>query len=84
MRLKMIYGLPNQEYSLASADAASTLNTSTAAIYALITGPADRDLPGDRLPLFCEVSDVARAHVKALEAPSADVAGKRFLLCGGK
>lgn len=80
---QMIYGLPNQDYSLATADSVSTMNTSTTAIYALITGSPDREIPGDRLPLFCRVDDVALAHVRALEAPSADVAGQRFLLCGG-
>lgn len=38
-------------------------------------------MPGDRLPLFCHVSDVAEAHVRALSHPQAG--GKRFLLCGG-
>lgn len=38
---------------------------------------------GNRLPLFCSVEDVALAHVKALEAKTEDVVGKRFLLCGG-
>lgn len=59
------------------------VNTSSNAIYTLINGPAEREVPGNRLPLFCHVVDVALAHVRAVEKPAELVAGKRFLLCGG-
>ncbi|KAL8286583.1 hypothetical protein RQP46_004600 [Phenoliferia psychrophenolica] len=73
----MIYGPPLQ-----AMNTKADVNTSSNAIYALISGPADREVPGDRLPLFCSVQDVALAHVKAIEA-SDEVAGQRFILCGG-
>lgn len=59
----------------------SDVNTSSAAIYALINGEPDREVPINRLPLFVSVKDVALAHVKALEVDEAK--GHRFLLCGG-
>ncbi|GAA6050451.1 hypothetical protein JCM3770_002602 [Rhodotorula araucariae] len=73
----MIYGKPVQ---VASRD---DINTSSAAIYALITGEEGREVPWNRLPLFAHVADVATAHVRALEAEDEKVAGKRFLICGG-
>ncbi|KPV78383.1 uncharacterized protein RHOBADRAFT_50856 [Rhodotorula graminis WP1] len=74
----MIYGPPLQK--IASRD---EVNTSSAAIYALINGDEGRDVPWNRLPLFAHVADVATAHVRALEADDDKVAGKRFLICGG-
>ncbi|GAA6036663.1 hypothetical protein JCM8097_001284 [Rhodosporidiobolus ruineniae] len=75
----MIYGPPLQK--IASRD---EVNTSSAAIYALINGPAGREPNWNRLPLFCHVEDVALAHVRALEVEDEDqVRGKRFLIYGG-
>ncbi|KAG6919124.1 hypothetical protein DXG01_008931 [Tephrocybe rancida] len=50
-------------------------------IYTLLTGAVPPPLP----PLFCDVRDVARAHVAALNVPKAgdNVEDKRFLICGG-
>lgn len=59
------------------------VNTSSNAIYTLINGATKGEVPGNRLPLFVAVEDVALAHVRALEVPADKVAGKRFLLCGG-
>ncbi|GAA5861467.1 hypothetical protein JCM3774_000258 [Rhodotorula dairenensis] len=75
----MIYGPPLQ--SVATRD---EVNTSSAAIYALINGEPERDVPWNRLPLFVHVKDIARAHVKALEVEDeAKVKGQRFLIYGG-
>ncbi|KII85658.1 hypothetical protein PLICRDRAFT_145505 [Plicaturopsis crispa FD-325 SS-3] len=56
-------------------------------IGALITGPADRALPPQFPPFFCDVRDVARAHVAALKAPKIspgeEVRANRFLVSGG-
>ncbi|GAA5865444.1 hypothetical protein JCM8547_001246 [Rhodosporidiobolus lusitaniae] len=73
----MVYGAPLQKVA-----SKNDVNTSSAAIYSLITGPEDREVPWNRLPLFVNVQDLALAHVKALEI-SDDVAGQRFLLYGG-
>ncbi|SCV68368.1 BQ2448_489 [Microbotryum intermedium] len=73
----MIYGPPLQRI----ADA-SEVNISSGAIYALINGSTKGQVPANRLPLFCHVEDVARAHVLAIEhLPKVDQ--QRFLLCGG-
>lgn len=52
--------------------------------YALIAGKPGQ-LPPQRSPLFCDVRDVARAHVSALKLPGKPASGniKRYLLCGG-
>ncbi|GAA98285.1 uncharacterized protein L969DRAFT_47020 [Mixia osmundae IAM 14324] len=55
------------------------LNTSSATIYNLISKPAE--MPDNRLPLFCDARDVAKAHVQALKTDGA--VGHRVLLCGG-
>jgi nucleoside-diphosphate-sugar epimerase len=72
----MIYGPALQE----SATSPQTLNTSSAAIYQLFSGKLQA-VPDDRLPLFCDVRDVAKAHVLALQTDGAD--GMRVPLCGG-
>ncbi|BGP21484.1 hypothetical protein JCM10295v2_000359 [Rhodotorula toruloides] len=64
----VIYGPPLQRVA-----SRSEINTSSGAIYALINGDAEREVPSNRLPLFAHVKDVAVAHVK----------GQRFLICGG-
>ncbi|PIL25659.1 hypothetical protein GSI_11409 [Ganoderma sinense ZZ0214-1] len=55
-------------------------------IYQLIAGEPGRALPLQLPPFFCNVRDVARAHVLALGLPKlvagADVWGKRFLVAG--
>jgi len=54
--------------------------TSTANIYTLLKGSVPPPLP----PLFCDVRDVAQAHVAALAVPkSAKVEDKRLLVSGG-
>jgi len=68
----MIYGPPIQ-----ATNSAEELNTSSATIYALLTKL--KELPDDRLPLFCAVKDVARAHVLALEKKG--VHNKRLIIC---
>jgi len=68
----MIYGPPIQATS-----SAEELNTSSATIYALLQNL--RELPDDRLPLFCAVQDVAKAHVAALQNKAAQ--NKRLLIC---
>jgi len=68
----MIYGPPIQAVS-----SAADLNTSSAGMYALIQSP--KSLPDDRLPLFCDVRDVAYAHVAAISHPGAK--NQRVLLC---
>ena len=57
----------------------SNLNTSSKAIYTLISSAAE--VPGDRLPLFCHARDVADAHVRWLTSASAS--SQRYLLSGG-
>ena len=57
------------------------LNTSSATIHNLISNASE--MPGDRLPLFCNVEDVADAHVRVIEKGD-EALGKRYLLCGGK
>ncbi|KII85659.1 hypothetical protein PLICRDRAFT_44992 [Plicaturopsis crispa FD-325 SS-3] len=55
-----------------------------ALIGALIKGPEGRALPSQPAPLFCDVRDVARAHVAALTAPRDEsVLEHRFLVSGG-
>lgn len=75
----MIYGPPIQ-----GVDQKGHINTSSNAIYALINGPGGRDIPWNRLPLFCNVKDVATAHVRASEADDTKVAGQRFILCASE
>ncbi|ETS61320.1 hypothetical protein PaG_04530 [Moesziomyces aphidis] len=57
-----------------------SLNLSSAIMYGLISGLDE--MPSDDLPLFCDVRDVALAHVRAVEKDGA--MGERYLLCGGK
>ncbi|GEM06174.1 NAD-dependent epimerase/dehydratase [Rhodotorula toruloides] len=53
----VIYGPPLQRVA-----SRSEINTSSGAIYALINGDAEREVPSNRLPLFAHVKDVAVAH----------------------
>jgi len=71
----LIFGPPEQSVS-----SNATLNTSSQAIYRLISGEA-KTVPLDSLPLFVDVRDAAQAHILALKNDS--VAGKRVLLSGG-
>jgi len=52
--------------------------------YALIAGRRGQ-LPPQLPPLFCDVRDVARAHVAALKLARKPASGniKRYLICGG-
>lgn len=53
-------------------------------LYSLIAGKPGRALPPQIPPLFCDVRDVARAHVAALKAgSSANGRSKRYLISGG-
>ncbi|GAA5986673.1 hypothetical protein JCM5350_001447 [Sporobolomyces pararoseus] len=75
----MIYSPPLQ-----SITSKEEINTSSNAIYSLINGERDREVPWNRLPLFCATEDVARAHRLCLEVQDVEkIRGKRFLLCGG-
>lgn len=56
------------------------INTSSNAIYGLIEGDKDREVPWNRLPLFCATEDVAKAHRKALEVDVEKVRGQRVSL----
>ncbi|KAH9893373.1 NAD-P-binding protein [Cubamyces lactineus] len=59
---------------------------STALIYQLIAGEPGRPLPFQLPPYYCNVRDVARAHILALQLPKlpsgADVRDKRFIVAG--
>lgn len=68
----MIYGPP-----VATPLSPHDLNTSTQNIYELINH--SKDIPKDRLPLFCDVRDCAKVHVMALKNKS--VANKRLPIC---
>lgn len=71
----MIYSQPLQ-----SITSKSSINTSSAAIYALINGGGEkaRPVPVNRLPLFCATEDVATAHRKVIEVEEEEkVRGKR-------
>lgn len=59
----------------------SKLNTSSADIYRFISGSAT-EIGSTDFPLFVDVRDVARAHLKAYEVPEAG--GQRFAVTGGK
>ncbi|KAG6916179.1 putative secondary metabolism biosynthetic enzyme [Tephrocybe rancida] len=50
-------------------------------IYAALSG----ELPLEVGPLFCDIRDVARAHVAAFESTATPTSGnrKRYLVCGG-
>ncbi|TFY51856.1 hypothetical protein EVG20_g10809 [Dentipellis fragilis] len=53
-------------------------------LYQLIVGEKDRPLPLQLPPSFCDVRDVATAHIRALQIPLAkDVQSKRILVSGG-
>ncbi|KZP19343.1 NAD(P)-binding protein [Athelia psychrophila] len=72
----MIYGPALQD----AATSPASLNTSASMIYQLFSGKLTA-IPDDRLPLFVDVRDVAKAHVLALQQDSAS--GARIPLCGG-
>ncbi|PWN86503.1 NAD(P)-binding protein, partial [Acaromyces ingoldii] len=55
------------------------LNLSSSGIYAMISSLDE--MPGDHLPLYCDVRDVALAHVLAVEKEGA--MGSRYLTSGG-
>ncbi|KAG9192855.1 NADPH-dependent methylglyoxal reductase [Alternaria panax] len=68
----MIYG------PVAQTNSTADLNTSAADIWSLLTGQV-KEVPQTYLPAFCDVRDVAQAHVKAFEHAT----GGRFLTVGG-
>lgn len=54
-------------------------------IYQLVVGEKGRPYPPQVAPYFCDVRDVAVAHVRALDVPPAkDIQQKRYLLCAGQ
>lgn len=72
----MIYSPPLQ-----SITSKEEINTSSNAIYSLINGERDREVPWNRLPLFCATEDVARAHRLCLEVQDVEkIRGKRVSL----
>lgn len=71
----MIYGP-----SLHSFESESSINTSSKAIWSIVSGKTE-SLPEDRLPLFCDVRDVSRAHILALTKHES--IGQRVPLFGG-
>ncbi|KAI0642300.1 hypothetical protein C8Q79DRAFT_929284 [Trametes meyenii] len=80
-----VYGPPVSELSAAIGIQALGTN---ALIYQLIVGEPGRPLPPQLLPYYCNVRDVARAHVLALQLPKivrdsqTDIQDKRFLVAG--
>ncbi|KAI0773253.1 NAD-P-binding protein [Trametes elegans] len=78
-----VYGKPVD--GLASGTGPASLGTN-ALPYQLIAGEGGRPLPPQLPPFFCNVRDVARAHVLALQLPKvpagASVQDKRFLVAG--
>ena len=71
----MIYG--PALHSFGSEDG---INTSSKAIWNIVSGKTPKP-PEDRLPMFCDVRDVSRAHILAAQKPES--AGRRVLLYGG-
>ncbi|KAI0333881.1 NAD-P-binding protein [Cubamyces sp. BRFM 1775] len=78
-----VYGKPID--GLATGGGITSLG-SNALIYQLIAGEPGRPLPFQLPPYYCNVRDVARAHVLALQLPKlsaeADVRDKRFIVAG--
>lgn len=73
----MVFGPPLQ-----SVNSPTQLNTSSLAIYQLISGTMKTIQPREEgLPLFVDVRDVAAAHILALK--NDNVIGKRVFLSGG-
>ena len=71
-----IFGPFASGFPVPSVDALST----NVMVYALLSGRVPPHLP----PLFCDVRDVARAHVAALLLPpQTPIHNKRFLISGG-
>lgn len=71
----MIYGP-----SLQSIESEDNINTSSAAIWAIVSGKTEQ-VPDNRLPLFCDSRDVSKAHLLALEREES--VGHRVPLYGG-
>ena len=78
-----VYGKPVP--GLSTGTGLASLGTN-ALIYQLIAGEPGRALPLQLPPYYCNVRDVARAHVLALKLPKlakdADVQDKRFIVAG--
>ncbi|KAI0353741.1 NAD-P-binding protein [Trametes cingulata] len=78
-----VYGKPIPE--LVSGSGVMSLGTN-ALLYQLIAGEPGRPLPPQLPPYYCNVVDVARAHVLALRLPKlpddTDVQDKRFIVAG--
>jgi nucleoside-diphosphate-sugar epimerase len=55
-------------------------------LYQLLLGEKGGPFPLQAAPYYCDVRDVAEAHVRVLEVPPApkDVQSKRFLMCSGQ
>jgi len=52
-------------------------------VYALINGEPGRAMPPQLAPFYCDVRDVAMAHVRSLNAKFLENGQKRLLVCGG-
>ncbi|PFH57870.1 hypothetical protein XA68_14464 [Ophiocordyceps unilateralis] len=57
------------------------LNTSNGVVWSVLSAGRSRPVPPTRGPVWVDVRDVARAHLRALQVPEA--AGRRFLLAAG-
>ncbi|PVG04397.1 NAD(P)-binding protein [Serendipita vermifera] len=57
------------------------LNTSSAGLYAILTGQ-NKEIETQSIMIFCNVIDLAVAHIRAIEAP--DAGNKRILTCSDK
>ncbi|KAJ2983910.1 hypothetical protein NQ176_g344 [Zarea fungicola] len=73
-----VYGVPTDGYP--REDNLNSMNANKF-IYQLIQH--DLEFPTYSIPHCCHVRDVAKAHVRALTAPSINGVKKRFILCAG-
>lgn len=75
--LRMVYGPPSQKIT-----SLSSLNTSIEEIYQAIDGTWKKNgIPPTGFPVFCDVRDLALAHVRAVELDMAK--GQRYLFVEG-
>ncbi|KAK0472770.1 NAD-P-binding protein [Armillaria novae-zelandiae] len=75
-----IYGPPNAQFPPVTPDRLGA----NIMIYSLIHGQPGRPPPAQLPPFFCDVRDVARAHVKAITVNRSETPEeKRFLVSGG-
>ncbi|KAG8831531.1 methylglyoxal reductase (NADPH-dependent) gre2 [Serendipita sp. 400] len=58
----------------------SSLNTSSASLYAVLSGQ-DKEISQQHVMIFCNVADIGRAHVLAVEEQ--DAGNQRFIITAG-